>query len=200
RLDLLADSAAVALHNARLMKLIEQQTERDSESGLYNRSSLGKRLETELRRAERSGHSLAVAHLRMDGLKEAIAKLGGGSADSLLPKLAGKLMRSTRAVNFVARDEDDRFYILIFEASKVQAHRALHSIQKNFQQGLDDRFVAAGIRLGLSAGIAVYPDDAFDTATLILRANEALLQAIRTGPSSVVLYHAPTEADSVAAG
>jgi diguanylate cyclase (GGDEF)-like protein len=200
RLDLLADSAAVALHNARLMKLIEQQIERDSESGLYNRSSLGKRLESELRRAERSGHSLAVAHLRMDGLKEAIAKLGAGSADSPLPKLAGKLMRSTRAVNFVARDEDDRFYILIFEANKVQAHRALHSIQKNFLQGLDDCFAATGIRLGLSAGIAVYPDDAFDTTTLILRANEALLQAIRTGPSSVVLYHAPTEADSVAAG
>ncbi|MFI5197879.1 MAG: GAF domain-containing protein [Thermoanaerobaculia bacterium] len=198
RLDLLADSAAVALHNARLMKLIEQQTERDSESGLYNRSSLSVRLESELRRAERSGHSLAVTHLRMDGLKEAIAKLG--STDALLPKLAGKLMRSTRAVNFVARDEDDRFYILIFEANKVQSHRALHSIQKNFQQGLEDRFAAAGIRLGLSAGIAVYPDDAFDTATLLLRANEALQQAIRTGPSSVVLYHAPTEADPVAAG
>jgi diguanylate cyclase (GGDEF)-like protein len=198
RLDLLADAAAVALHNARLMKLIEQQTERDSQSGLYNRSSLGKRLESEMRRAERNGQSLAVAHLRMDGLREAILKLGSG--DSLLPKLAAKLVRSTRAVNFVARDEDDRFYILIFEATKVQAHRALHSIQKNFQQGLDDLLVPAGVRLGLSAGVAVYPDDAFDLATLVLRASEALEQAIRTGPSSVVLYHAPAESDSFAAG
>jgi len=200
RLDLLADAAAVALHNARLMKLIEQQTERDSQSGLYNRSSLGKRLESELRRAERNGQSIAVAHLRMDGLREAIGKLGAGSSDSLLPKLAAKLVRSTRAVNFVARDEDDRFYILIFEAGKVQAHRALHSVQKNFQQGMDERLVAAGVRLGISAGVAVYPDDAFDTATLVLRANEALEQAIRTGPSSVVLYHAPAETDSAAAG
>jgi diguanylate cyclase (GGDEF)-like protein len=200
RLDLLADAAAVALHNARLMKLIEQQTERDSQSGLYNRSSLAKRLESELRRAERNGQSIAVAHLRMDGLREAIGKLGAGSGDSLLPKLAAKLVRATRAVNFVARDEDDRFYILIFEAGKVQAHRALHSVQKNFQQGMDERLVAAGVRLGISAGVAVYPDDAFDTATLVLRANEALEQAIRTGPSSVVLYHAPAETDSVAAG
>ena len=200
RLDLLADAAAVALHNARLMKLIEQQTERDSQSGLYNRSSLGKRLESELRRAERNGQSIAVAHLRMDGLKEAIAKLGVDSGDSLMPKLAAKLVRATRAVNFVARDEDDRFYILIFEAGKVQAHRALHSVQKNFQQGMDERLVAAGVRIGLSAGVAVYPDDAFDTATLVLRANEALEQAIRTGPSSVVLYHPPADADSAAAG
>ncbi|HEX2799593.1 MAG TPA: GGDEF domain-containing protein, partial [Thermoanaerobaculia bacterium] len=200
RLDLLADAAAVALHNARLMKLIEQQTERDSQSGLYNRSSLAKRLESELRRAERNGQSIAVAHLRMDGLREAIGKLGAGSGDSLLPKLAAKLVRATRAVNFVARDVDDRFYILIFEAGKVQAHRALNSVQKNFQQGMDERLVAAGVRLGLSAGVAVYPDDAFDSATLVLRANEALEQAIRTGPSSVVLYHAPAETDSAATG
>jgi diguanylate cyclase (GGDEF)-like protein len=199
RLDLLADAAAVALHNARLMKLIEQQTERDGQSGLYNRSSLGKRLESEMRRAERNGQPIAVAHLRIDGLKEAIAKLGPGSGDSLLPKLAAKLVRSTRAVNFVARDEDDRFHILIFEANKVRAHRALHAIQKNFQQGMDDRLVASGVGLGLSAGVAVYPDDAFDLSTLLLRAKEALEQAIRTGPSSVVLYHAP-EADSAAAG
>jgi GGDEF domain-containing protein len=117
-----------------------------------------------------------------------------------MPKLAAKLVRATRAVNFVARDEDDRFYILIFEAGKVQAHRALHSVQKNFQQGMDERLVAAGVRIGLSAGVAVYPDDAFDTATLVLRANEALEQAIRTGPSSVVLYHPPADADSAAAG
>ena len=200
RLELLADAAAVALHNARLMKLIEQQTERDSQSGLYNRSSLGKRLESELRRAERNGQSIAVAHLRIDGLKEALAKLGAKAGDSLMPKLAAKLLRATRAVNFVARDEDDRFYILIFEAGKVQAHRALHSVQKNFQLGLDEKLVATGVPLGLSAGVAVYPDDAFDTATLVLRASEALEQAIRTGPSSLVLYHSPADADSAAAG
>ena len=80
----------------------------------------------------------------------------------------------------------------------MQAHRALHSVQKNFQQGMDERLVAAGIKLGLSAGVAVYPDDAFDTATLVLRASEALEQAIRTGPFSVVLYHVPAEADSAA--
>lgn len=197
RLELLADSAAVALHNARLMKLIEQQTERDSQSGLYNRSSLGKRLESEVRRAERNGQAVAVAHLRMDGLKETIVRLGAEYGDSLLPKLAAKLVRSTRAVNFVARDADDRFYILIFEAGKVQAHRAMRSIQKNFENGLDERLAQSGVPLALSAGIAVYPDDAFDTATLLARAEDALSEAVKAGPGSVVLYHA-AEADAAA--
>jgi diguanylate cyclase (GGDEF)-like protein len=199
RLELLADSAAVALHNARLMRLIEQQTERDSQSGLYNRSSLGKRLESEVRRAERNGQPVAVAHIRMDGLREAVVRLGAEQGDSFLPKLAAKLVRSTRAVNFVARDRDDRFFILIFEASKVQAHRAMRSIQKNFENGLDDRLAQSGITLALSAGISVYPDDAFDTASLLLRAEEALDEAVKAGPGSVVLYHA-SEADTAAVG
>jgi diguanylate cyclase (GGDEF)-like protein len=199
RLELLADSAAVALHNARLMRLIEQQTERDSQSGLYNRSSLGKRLESEVRRAERNGQSVAVAHIRMDGLREAVVRLGAEHGDSFLPKLAAKLVRSTRAVNFVARDRDDRFYILIFEASKVQAHRAMRSIQKNFENGLDDRLAQSGVTLALSAGISVYPDDAFDTASLLLRAEEALDEAVKAGPGSVVLYHT-SEADAAAVG
>lgn len=199
RLELLADSAAVALHNARLMKLIEQQTERDSQSGLYNRSSLGKRLESEVRRAERNGQSVAVAHIRMDGLKESVVRLGAEYGDSLLPKLAAKLVRSTRAVNFVARDRDDRFYILIFEAGKVQAHRAMRSIQKNFENGMDDRLTQSGVALALSAGISIYPDDAFDTASLLARAEEALGEAVKAGPGSVVLYHA-SEADAAAAG
>jgi diguanylate cyclase (GGDEF)-like protein len=199
RLELLADSAAVALHNARLMRLIEQQTERDSQSGLYNRSSLGKRLESEVRRAERNGQAVAVAHIRMDGLRESVVRLGAEHGDSLLPKLAAKLVRSTRAVNFVARDRDDRFYILIFEAGKVQAHRAMRSIQKNFENGLDDRLAQSGVTLALSAGISVYPDDAFDTASLLARAEDALGEAVKAGPGSVVLYHA-SEADAAAAG
>ena len=81
----------------------------------------------------------------------------------------------------------------------MQAHRAMRSIQKNFENGLDDRLAQAGVALALSAGISVYPDDAFDTATLLGRAEDALDEAVKAGPGSVVLYHA-TEADAAAAG
>jgi predicted signal transduction protein with EAL and GGDEF domain len=99
-------------------------------------------------------------------------------------------------VNLVARDQADRFWILIFEATKVQAHRAIRAIQKNFEAQLDARLEPAGIRFALTTGVAVYPDDAFDTPALLARAEEALEEAIRTGPGSIVLFHASAEADS----
>jgi len=197
RLSLLADKGAVGLHNARLMKIIEQQTERDSQTGLYNRTSVLRRLESEIRRAERSGQALAIAHIRLQGLNDAIQKLGASFGDVLLPKAAAAVVRATRAVNIVGRDRSDRFWILIFEANKQQALRAIQVIQKNFDANMADvRLQSAGISLRLTAGIASYPEDAFDTPSLVVRAEEALDEANRAGPGAVVLYGAMSAAEA----
>ena len=195
RLSLLADAAAVALHNSRLMKIIEQQTERDGVTGLHNQGAILRRLESELRRAERSGQPLSVAHICVDGLAEAGQRFGVPYGDSLLPKVAAQLVRATRSVNIVGRGKGDRFWILIFEANKATAQRAADAIQKNFTSAFDPRLEATGLKFSLTIGLAGYPEDAFDTASLLSRAEEALDDAVRSGPGTISLYGALAEAD-----
>lgn len=195
RLSLLADAAAVALHNSRLMKIIEQQTERDGVTGLYNQGAILRRLESELRRAERSGQPLSVAHIRVDGLAEAGQRFGVPYGDSLLPKVAAQLVRATRSVNIVGRGKGDRFWILVFEANKSTAQRAAEAIQKNFMSAFDPRLEATGLKFSLTIGLAAYPEDAFDTASLLSRAEEALDDANRAGPGTISQYGALAEAD-----
>ncbi len=195
RLALLADAAAVALHNSRLMKIIEQQTERDAVTGLYNQGAILRRLDSELKRAERGGHPLSVAHLCVDGLAEASQRFGASYGDALLPKIAAQLVRATRSVNIVGRGKGDRFWILIFEADKTTAKRAAEAIQKNFLSAADSRLEATGLKFTLTVGLAAYPEDAFDTASLLSRAEEALDDAARTGPGAVALYGALAGAD-----
>lgn len=195
RLSLLADAAAVALHNARLMKIIEQQTERDGVTGLYNATAILRRLESEIKRAERSGQPLSVAHIRIDGLAEAAQRFGAAYGDALLPKVAAQLVRATRSVNVVGRGKGDTFWILIFEANKVNARRAAEAIQKNFGSSFDPRLEATGLRFSLTVGLAGYPEDAFDTASLLSRAEEALDDAAKSGPGAVALYGALAGAD-----
>ncbi|HKC25434.1 MAG TPA: diguanylate cyclase [Thermoanaerobaculia bacterium] len=197
RLALLADSGAVSLHNARMMKIIERDSERDGLTGLYTRAALLRRLETEIRRAERSGQPIAVAHTRVDGFQEAVQKLGSDVGDGLLPKISAQLVRATRAVNMIGRDRGDRFFVLVFDANKAQAHRAAESIQKGFVSpgSIDPRLDQAGIKLTLTIGIAAYPEDAFDTPSLVLRAEEALDEAVKLGAGKVVLYGAFFGAD-----
>lgn len=195
RLSLLADTAAVALHNSRLMKIIEQQTERDGVTGLYNQGAIVKRLESELKRAERSGLPLSVAHVRIDGLDEAVRRFGVPYGDALLPKVAAQLVRATRSVNIVGRGKGDRFWILVFDADKPTAQRAAEAIAKNFAAFRDTRLEATGLRFSLTLGLAAYPEDAFDTASLLSRAEEALDDAARGGPGSIALWGALAGAD-----
>ena len=195
RLSLLADTAAVALHNSRLMKIIEQQTERDGATGLYNQGAIVKRLESEMKRAERSGLPLSVAHVRIDGLDEAARRFGMPYGDALLPKIAAQLVRATRSVNIVGRGKGDRFWILIFDADKPTAQRAAEAIAKNFASFRDTRLEATGLRFSLTLGLAAYPEDAFDTASLLSRAEEALDDAARGGPGSIALWGALAGAD-----
>ena len=197
QLALLADSGAIALHNARIMRIIEQQTERDGQTGLYNRVSILKRLEAEIRRAERNGQSIAVAHVRLDGLGEAVERLGAAFGESLLPKAAAQLVRATRAVNVVGRDRGDRFWILVFDATKAQAQRAIEAVQRNFDGSVDPKLDQEGIRLGVTVGLAAYPEDAFDTQSLALRSEEALDVATKHGRGSIALYGALSGVDTV---
>jgi len=195
RLSLLADAAAVALHNARLMKIIEQQTERDGVTGLYNQAAVLRRLDSELKRAERSGYPLTVAHVRVGGLAEASERFGAPYGEALLPKVAAQLVRATRSVNIVGRGTADRFWILIFEANKATGQRAAEAIQKNFASTVDPRLEATGLRFALTIGLATYPEDAFDTASLLSRAEEALDDAARNGAGSIALYGALAGSD-----
>ncbi|MEO6323099.1 MAG: diguanylate cyclase [Thermoanaerobaculia bacterium] len=196
RLGLLAEKGAIALHNARLMAMIEHQTERDSQTGLSNRRAVLRRLDSEVRRAERNGQSLAIAHVRIDGLSQAIEHLGDDSGDALLLKVSARLMWSTRAMNLVGRDKFDCFWILIFDANRTQAQRAMQNIQQNFEASLNDEPLetAASVPLKLTAGVSCYPEDAFGADDLVRDAEQALEAASGFGVGRVVFFGELAEA------
>lgn len=193
---LLSDAAAQALRSLKTIEFLEEHSERDAVTGFYKRDAILKRLEIEIRRAERSSQPVSLANVRIEGVSEAIKKFGAVVGDALLPKAANLLARATRTVNVIGRDREDRFFVLVFDANKSQCQRAAETIQRNFSSSQDPKLSELGVKLNVTFGIASYPEDAFDVQSLALRAEEALDEAIRSGPGSVVLYGALSEADS----
>jgi len=126
-----------------------------------------------------------------------VERLGAAFGESLLPKAAAQLVRATRAVNVVGRDRGDRFWILVFDATKAQAQRAIEAVQRNFDGSVDPKLDQEGIRLGVTVGLAAYPEDAFDTQSLALRSEEALDVATKHGRGSIALYGALSGVDTV---
>ena len=159
-----------------------------------------KRLESEVRRAERNGQSVAVAHLRMDGLKESVVSLGAelrrlAAAEArrqARPLDARRQLRRARPRTTASTSSSSRRARCRRTARCARSRRTSRTASTNASR-------RPASRSRSRRGISVYPDDAFDTATLLGRAEDALDEAVKAGPGSVVLYHA-TEADAAAAG
>ena len=167
---------------------LRHQAVHDSLTGLPNRLLLKDRLSQALRSAARAGEPLALLLLDLDRFKEINDTLGHHVGDLLLVHFAERLQDCIRESDTIARLGGDEFAILLPAASDVErawsvvaAHRAARS-QQPFE-------VADGLRLevGVSIGIALFPEHADDQARLLQCADVAMYAA-KKGAGPVQLY------------
>ena len=112
-LRLLAQIIAIALHRAYTYPRPRQDVLHDALTGLGNRRAYDERIEAELARNQRYGHSFSLARLELDGLEDAGDRLGQAIADEALRELAVVLKRDTRAIDACFRTGADEFAIVM---------------------------------------------------------------------------------------
>jgi diguanylate cyclase (GGDEF)-like protein len=98
------------LHEARAA-LTEQATH-DTLTGLPNRALLVDRIEQALTHCERSGQSIAVLFVDLDGFKQLNDTHGHAAGDTALRTIAEKLVGTLRPMDTVARIGADEFVVL----------------------------------------------------------------------------------------
>jgi len=192
--DLIADpdvaGTVVNLHDTTDRKAMEDalahQALHDALTGLPNRVLLRDRIDHALRRNARTGESIAVVYLDLDGFKRINDSFGHDVGDELLRQVADRLVRSVRPSETVARLGGDEFAILIEDPADRDA---IAEITDRVVEGLSvpidvgDRQIIASASLG----VAVSEDDA--SATSLLRdADVAMYQAKATGGNLSVRY------------
>ena len=165
--------------NARL----EELSQRDPLTGLFNRRHLFKKLEHELARVRR-GHTFSVVMLDLDGFKRINDEQGHLRGDLLLKEIAQSLLASTRVVDVAARYGGDEFLIVLPDAdadqARVVAERVSAAVRDAGLRFDADRPVTA------SLGVAVaHMDDA--VASIIRRADESAYRAKQRGGNRVEL-------------
>ncbi|HEU0030715.1 MAG TPA: sensor domain-containing diguanylate cyclase [Kofleriaceae bacterium] len=98
-LRLLAQTIAIALHRAYTYPKPKPDTEHDPLTGLGNKRAFDERMQAELTRNRRYGHSFSLALLDLAGLEAAIDRMGQASGDEALRMLAAILAKNTRAID-----------------------------------------------------------------------------------------------------
>ena len=167
------DALPRAVRLAVERKAQHQQTRKayatDLMTGLPNQSQLIEHVNQLLALREREPAPMALMAVRVEGLAEAEARLGGESANVLRRKIAVRLRMGLRASDVVASVAPDAFAVLL---SKFHEPQDAERVAAKLREALYPPFPIAGttVDVAVAIGIAQYPADAKDAATLLRRA------------------------------
>ncbi|MFO8056910.1 MAG: diguanylate cyclase [bacterium] len=183
---ILADLAAVSIHNAMLHRETQKKAVTDGLTGLYNHRWFQERLGEEVERAGRLGHELAVIICDLDRFKRINDTYGHPVGDEVLKAVAQVLRESVRKVDSAARYGGEEFVLIMVGTGAEGAREFAERLRKKTGKLV---FHASGkeFRVSLSLGISVYPSDGRYKEDLIELADEALYRAKQSGRNRAVL-------------
>jgi diguanylate cyclase (GGDEF)-like protein len=170
----------------------------DPLTGLPNRALLGDRISQALIAAGRQGQLLAVLHLDLDDFKPVNDAYGHRAGDAALVAVAERVHGAVRRSDTVARIGGDEFVVVLAQiARNSDAMLVAEKIVEMVRQPIDAQGHA--VTLSASVGIAIYPQDGSDVATLVSRADQAMYRAKQAGKNRAAQYGAPLPVSSVSA-
>lgn len=185
---LFAAQAAIAIANAQLHEQTRDLATRDGLTGLYNHRHFRESLEREIRRSDRYHSPLSLTMMDIDNFKGYNDSLGHLEGDELLRAVADLLSKHARQIDIVARYGGDEFSIISPVTEKEQAAEMV----KRIDQEIVEKFFKAnkGYELvGMSYGVASFPQDAKDADELIKKADLALYEAKRSKRKRIAVYN-----------
>jgi diguanylate cyclase (GGDEF)-like protein len=159
----------------------------DPLTGLANRRLMSDRMSVALVHARRSRAAMAVIFLDLDGFKQINDTLGHGAGDLLLKLVSARLVASVRAEDTVARVGGDEFVVALWHVGgAADSARVAQKLITAISQPYD--LDGHAIEVTASAGVAVFPGDGDDAATLLEHADVALYEAKRGGKNAYRLF------------
>lgn len=158
---------------------------RDALTGLYNRREVERRLEEEVRRAERYERPVALLWIDLDHFKAVNDRHGHARGDEVLRRVSGLIAESVRAVDIAARYGGEEFLVVLAERDLVEACETAERLRQLIESQVLAVDGDTAVRLSASIGVAVFPDHASSADALCHEADQAMYAAKRAGRNQV---------------
>jgi diguanylate cyclase (GGDEF)-like protein/PAS domain S-box-containing protein len=154
---------------------IEHMAHHDALTELPNRSAFNDCIASTIKRTAASGENFALLSVDLDRFKSVNDVFGHEVGDGLLREVARRLEAVCQGA-FLARLGGDEFAVITPTGTKPASAEAL---AERMVAALDSDIDIDGhtLRIGLTVGIGIYPQDGIDVPTLVANTDAALFRA-----------------------
>jgi diguanylate cyclase (GGDEF)-like protein/PAS domain S-box-containing protein len=172
----------------RAEERIAHLAQHDPLTDLPNRAAFNDRLAFTRERAAAAGDSFAVLCLDLDRFKQVNDVFGHAAGDAMLREVAKRLSAAAEDA-FLARLGADEFALISSDGAQPSTAAAL---ARRVQTAMAHELAVETdhIRVELSIGVAIFPADGGDSATLLANAGAALDRAKEEGRGAIHFFAA----------
>jgi two-component system cell cycle response regulator len=182
--SVVASILARALQTSDAFEMMREASIIDTLTGCLLRPEGLRRLDAELRRAERSSRPVALLLLDLDHFKSVNDRYGHNCGDAVLSAVGGIMMRTLRASDLRCRWGGEEFLIVLPESSIGPARRVAEALRQRIAE-MRITCGAKQVTTTASIGVALAHPGELDTQQLVSRADIALYQAKNAGRNCV---------------
>ncbi|HVP61539.1 MAG TPA: PAS domain S-box protein [Myxococcaceae bacterium] len=167
-------------HDAeRLARLAES----DPLTGAANRSRLEQAVLEAIARAERSGQPFGVLFADLNQFKAINDRLGHAAGDQALKEVARRMREHLRSSDVVARVGGDEFAVVLEGVrSRAMAEEVAAKLVRAIVEPM--HVLPSAPRVGVSIGVALWPEDGASTPELLQFADRAMYRVKRDAASA----------------
>jgi diguanylate cyclase (GGDEF)-like protein len=176
RLQPLADSVALAFENVRLFQKTRELSITDEVTPLYNVRFFHQILERELKLVDRYRSVLALIFVDLDRFKPINDQFGHLRGSRVLREVGFLLRSAVRETDYPARYGGDEFVVILPQTDLPSAQALGEKLRSLIEAHAFLQEEGINARVGVSLGVACYPQEATSKEALIRLADERMYQ------------------------
>jgi diguanylate cyclase (GGDEF)-like protein len=168
----------------------ERSARTDTLTGLANRRVFQETLDSEIRRSRRYRWPVTVLMLDLDHFKAVNDSFGHMLGDIVLARVGGIVRHAVRDADAACRVGGEEFAVVLPETAREGGYAVAERIRRRVEHAFRGATVDGNdIPMTVSAGLAIFPEDALHAEELIARADEALYAAKHAGRNRVCVHY-----------